>query len=243
MEVRQFWRAVTNNMRMHNAISESRATVKKTALEAELSAIDSIEREQLAKFIRFATSFTAHYHDYIIFLVKEMEKREFYRQSSVKSAFDTHLPNISSRYSLLAQIDLESHTLNVAYKTALLSRSLPDMVKGINIVLALLHDFGKADTVEADLGVSEKKHHKLSAEFASRTMAKHGIPSSHAARIYSVLYWHHDDIKETKGYTTKNDETEKIEKIRRDEWFKHLSVADVKARQDEIEALSGGYYG
>lgn len=234
MDVSLFWNMLSRNLIFHQTIRESRIQNTFADLEAEvINASASIKREQLASFLRFSESFTDSFRPYIFFLVKKMEECTFYKYPSVTKSFNTHLASLSTQYDLLKNIDLESHTLNVAYKTALYSRNLPDRIKSINLIIALLHDFGKCDVIEGELACSEQKHWKLSAEFAKRTMIMFDIPEGVRTKIIKVLYYHHDQSQDVKN-------SEDVAKVMGGEWFEHLRQADESARADEIAALVKG---
>lgn len=104
-------------------------------------------------------------------LFKIIKECEFYKTKSVNKEYDIHLKNNFSNYDLLEKIDLFTHTLNVAYEAAIDNK--PKNIKSINILLALLHDFGKNQKIKNIYDKSNKKitHEKISAFFIEEFFA------------------------------------------------------------------------
>ena len=94
-----------------------------------------------------------------------MDEYKFEKSKSVAKQYDVHLKNNFTNYDLLEKIDLYTHTLNVCYEAAIDDK--PNNIKSINILLALLHDFGKNSKIKNVYNSSNKtlSHEKISAMF------------------------------------------------------------------------------
>ncbi|PCI30910.1 MAG: hypothetical protein COB67_00200 [SAR324 cluster bacterium] len=238
--VEAFWNAVEKNLHLHRAIFFSRVpknntnTIDVEVVQDEIFHFKRLQLESLSKFINNYTSF---YLPYINHLIEEIERYSFFQYPSVNSTFHEHLLSITTNYQLLSKINLESHTLNVVYETAKMSRELPSQIKSINIILALLHDFGKCNEIKKDLKEKKEKHWKISAEYASRTMMHFDIPLPIRLKIVQILTYHHDS-----PLNNFSDEAKNIQKIKNDDLFLHLCHADSSARENEIHAITKDVY-
>ena len=100
-----------------------------------------------------------------------MKEYNFLESISVNKKYDIHLKNILNNYDLLGQVNLFAHTLNVAYE-ALQDNKLIN-IKSVNILLALLHDFGKNNKIRSEYNKTNKNlsHEKISAMFVEEFFA------------------------------------------------------------------------
>jgi len=95
-----------------------------------------------------------------------MNEFNFKGTPSVDRAYDIQHKNRTNNYDLLFHnMDLYAHTLHVAYEILQFSRK--GNTGGINILIALLHDFGKSHKViEMYSDIASLSHEKISAKFA-----------------------------------------------------------------------------
>ncbi len=99
-------------------------------------------------------------------LFEIIKKYDFIKTSSVNKKYDIYLKNNFTNYDILENIDLLTHTLNVAYEASVDDK--PKNIKSVNILLALLHDFGKNINIIKNYNKTNKllSHEKISSIFA-----------------------------------------------------------------------------
>ncbi len=98
-------------------------------------------------------------------IFETIKKYDFKKTSSVNKKYDIYLKNNFINYDILENIDLLTHTLNVAYEASIDDK--PKNIKSVNILLALLHDFGKNLFIVNTYNKTNKvlAHEKISAMF------------------------------------------------------------------------------
>jgi len=104
-------------------------------------------------------------------IFKIMTDFEFQKSKSVDKQYDIHLKNSLTNYDYLEKVNLFTHSLNVAYEASIDNK--PKNIKSVNILLSLLHDFGKNSKVKNLYNSRNQKlsHEKVSALFVEEFFA------------------------------------------------------------------------
>lgn len=148
----------------------------------------------------------------VIGLFEAMKKYQFDNVPSVGSNFRSFGAE-SGRYTILSNVNLYEHTLNVAVQTVemLSVRGTPKDWIAISLIIAILHDFGKSPIIKSHYREEgERGHHKISANFSKdylinfvKKNKKSKINSNLIDTIYGVLVQHHDvDIDRNNAFLT-----------------------------------------
>jgi len=200
----KFWQQLQGTIVLHDAIFATRKKlIKKNKNSIKIENSDKKMNTAIySKGLTVVLEATKSFHILFERLFIDMDKNDFLHTASVSQAYDTHLFEYNNRYKLLSSIDLYTHTMNVVNETIKLAEinKFPQQVVDIAIILAILHDFGKNQSIAKEFSFEKDiKHHKISANYAKHIMfeqylkdEKHGITKEFIEMIYSILRAHHE---------------------------------------------------
>lgn len=98
-------------------------------------------------------------------------------------------------YEILARINLFNHTMNCAICSIETCKDEPRIVKDIVLVIALLHDFGKAPVIQSAYGEKNEAHEKISAKFAEELLNDFDVSQEIKDNIFVSLFNYHNEDK------------------------------------------------
>ena len=179
------------------------------------------EKKELLDIAQYIIKKTPSFKKTIKNILNLMIEYDFANTPSVDKNYDVYLKKTFSNYDLLYEIDLFTHSTNVAYE--ILKFSKQGNTTGINVMCALLHDFGKSLTVKRQVHNSAKmSHEKISAKFLQEYLSSEALNGNREITkevintIYQTINVQHSPVK------IKND------------FLKDLILADKNARTQEI---------
>ncbi|WP_152182880.1 HD domain-containing protein [Sulfurimonas indica] len=179
------------------------------------------EKEELLDVVQYIIKRTPSFKKTIKNILNLMIEYDFANTPSVDKNYDIYLKKTFSNYDLLYEIDLFTHSTNVAYETLKLSKQ--GNTAGINVMCALLHDFGKSLAVKRLVHNSAKmSHEKISAKFLQDYLSSEALNGNREITkdvvdtVYQTINVQHSPVK------IKND------------FLKDLILADKNARTQEI---------
>jgi len=150
-----------------------------------------------------------------------MNEYEFESTPSVDKNYNIYLKNHFTNYDLLYEIDLFSHTTNVAYEILKLNKQ--GNTAGINVLNALFHDFGKSPHIKKFVpGSAKMPHEKISAKFAEEYLQREAFNGNREITkevinsIVKTINMQHSPVKV------------------KDDFLRDLIIADKNARTQEI---------
>jgi len=206
----QFWKELAGTVAIYDEVNNTRKRVSKEKTKPNKQQInikndvyDNDFQDGLVLILNVTENFNKLFKKIFI----DMDNCQFKKTPSVNSSYDKELIAHNSRYELLKEVNLYNHTINVVIETIKLTNELPQNVRDIAIILALLHDFGKNDKIIKTYNLGDdgrKHHHRISAYYAKHTM-QDAMIGSHSTNIitdelvemiYKVLRMHHDSDKE-----------------------------------------------
>lgn len=229
-----FWQKLQGTIALHDAIFETR---KKQRInhETKPKLIADIRKDTADKEynigLNLVLNSTMSFHNLFKNLFISMDKNEFKKSQSVSQKYDTHLISYNNRYSLLSSINLYSHTMNVVVEAIKISieNKLPQQVQDIVILLAVLHDFGKNQSIAQEFQFEKENtgiHHRISANYAKFIMyeeslldVEQGITKELIEMVYTTLRNHHEEVKNSNMF------------------LKLLINADTNARELELRGI------
>jgi putative nucleotidyltransferase with HDIG domain len=208
---KRFWQELKATVLINDEISKRRvpATVqqgtKDCTEEDALSIKNVVYDNEFQESMEFVLSCTKNYKYLFRQIFIDFDRYEIKKNKSVNSNYDKALLEYDNRYTILSQVDLYSHTMNVVIKMLELTQELNSKTRDICILLALLHDVGKANLIRKEhkqQDDNEDKHHRISANYAKAIMQERlfaydeEINEDLINLVYDCLYHHHDDIEE-----------------------------------------------
>lgn len=99
-------------------------------------------------------------------------------------------------YETLSMINLYNHTINCAICSIDICKNEPQLIRDIVLIIALLHDFGKAPAIQNVFGDKNEDHEKVSAKFAKDLLDDFDdIPSELKETIFITLFNYHSEDK------------------------------------------------
>ena len=179
-----------------------------TKIEKETETI--IDLSNASPYAMYLLSFVDSKKDLIIDIFRLMALYKFSEIESVEPNFNSFGPE-SSRYKHLSVVNLLDHTIHVAIEIAetMTKEQYPRQMVTTCIVLALLHDFGKAPQIILDFREeTNQRHHKVSANFSKQYLVEYsqkhkkcGVNHNFIQTIYDTLFFHHDmDRKQNSAF-------------------------------------------
>ncbi len=156
---------------------------------------DAETNKELCNELIYIFAHTTSYKLIIIDLFKQMKEYEFNKIQSVSS--DLNIGYTQKRYDYYREINLYDHTVHCVMETIdLLGNHTPPDAMAINIILAILHDFGKNPLIsEKYKGDKDEKHHHISANFAKQYFHKNklfNVSKEFIDLIYKTIWNHHE---------------------------------------------------
>ena len=247
-----FWRKIRSQTLLLQTIVEKRrkrALLKSTALDAvvvsstESTAIGVTSKHEViravASMIQHSTSY---YPELFAMILDDMETLGFAQTPSVRSQFDVHIKERYNKHEMLLKIDLFSHTMHVTKETFPLIISLTDKFRAIQLLMALMHDFGKSYEVITIVGAKNSSPHDMVSatyfeKIASDARHNHGcnITKETIDAIAHLLRHHHQAHR----MSDKGPYAPKVEPVK----SVHLDIlnkADFLARDYEISLIERG---
>lgn len=222
-----FWKHLSGTIAIHEEIEQTRKIVH--IANEQRHTIPNIKEKiidlEYQTALELVVSLTTSFHSVFERIFLDMSKFNFKDDASVNQAYDKHLIEYNNRYKLLSKIDLFSHTINVVVETIRITKDLPQNLKDISILLALLHDVGKNKIIASDFCYEDKNkeaHHKISANYAKHILYDEKLNKNSTVsnelieNVYSTLRSHHEADKENSIF------------------LEILIQADMKARELEL---------
>lgn len=170
--------------------------------------IKIIDDKDLDPSLAYLLSFVGTKKDLIIQLFNKMIEYRFDSIESVEKNFNSFGPE-SSRYKMLNVVNLFDHTMHVAIEMAemLAEGKYPKEMISTCLVIAILHDFGKAPQIQLDFREeTNQRHWKVSANFAkqflvqySKKNRKTGVNEGFINTVFETLFQHHDVDRKKNG--------------------------------------------
>lgn len=227
-----FWLELKGTIVIHDIIHENRTQLEQVIHKNKR--IPDISKQILTPEYNVALELvvkaTSNYHTLFSRLFSDMDKFNFKSTQSVSSSYDKHLLEYNNRFDLLKEINLLSHTMNVVIETIKLTteEKLPQNIKDIAILLAVLHDFGKNEKVSKEFQFekdNKERHDKISANYAKYTMQEESLGHNSSitkdliSMVYTTLREHHETEKEKNMF------------------LDLLFTADINARENELQGV------
>ncbi|AXH16423.1 hypothetical protein CP985_03495 [Malaciobacter mytili LMG 24559] len=167
--------------------------------------LEPIKADNLSNEEEYILSFIKYRKDLFLKLLKMMDTLNFDKVESIQPGFNS-FGNESKRYSILVDIDLKTHTLNVVLFTIdyLLQAEMAQDPFEIALLLSLLHDFGKSPIIANRFSEAiGEDHEKISAHFAKQFLSEYMkknknpyVTNDLTQLVYNTLYKNHSISKE-----------------------------------------------
>ncbi|WP_181882630.1 HD domain-containing protein [Helicobacter sp. MIT 00-7814] len=163
------------------------------------------------------------------YLLKDMERLNFEKTSSIPQKFEPQYTKYQSRYDKLKTINLLSHTVRVFLISLEINKNVPDRFAEQVSLLALVHDFGKSQKVFDFVGESNnEKHNHTSAKYLNAVMdSMNEYSNDFIASMCDAIYFHHSANADMKP-----------EDVIENEFIRMLNQCDRTAREQELRAIN-----
>lgn len=202
-----FWKQLSGTIAIHEEINKTREHILIAKKQEQIipSIKDHIKDLEYQTALELIVNSTDNFHPLFKKIFLDMAEYKFKDSASVNAAYDKHLIEYNNRYKLLSKINLFSHTINVVIETIKLTKDLPNNLRDIAILLALLHDVGKNSTIAKEFCYEERNkeaHHKISANYAKHILYDEKLNQDSTVskdlidNIYSTLRSHHETDRE-----------------------------------------------
>ncbi len=160
--------------------------------------IDPAKNSHLEASQRYILSLikTKELHAFAEFIMNYMVHNRFNNISSVPNntiIVSEHLG--MSDYEIVSKINLFDHTINCAISSIEICKEQPQVIRDIVMVICLLHDSGKAPSVQKDFKNKNEAHDILSARFSKEAMQDFDISDELQRSIFVTLFNHHNQDK------------------------------------------------
>ena len=180
---------------------------------------------------------TSYYHELFGLILADMEVHAFQDIPSVNSNHTFHLQARYNKFDMLRNIDLYSHTMHVFVETLPLISNMPEKLRAIQMILALVHDFGKCPAIVVEVDAQARTpHNAVSADYFEKlaNRARHelgcAISDDLTRFIMQILRNHHPKPQGSKESKPDGDQPEVLH-------TSLLNRADFAARDHEISLI------
>lgn len=195
-----FYSQLAATSEVFNIIHESNNELEKAiigdALHKEDSPVDNHQLDSAQRYI-LSNIHGEQLRSIAEYLCVCMHTYEFKKNSSVPRNAILIGEHISTTdYDLLAKINLYNHTINCAVCAIDISKNQPQAIRDIIIVIALLHDFGKCQTILSQYDHVNENHEKISARFSENLLLDFDVSDELKQVIFSTLFDYHTADKD-----------------------------------------------
>lgn len=196
------------------AISASRSTSNEDAVDVVHDVINSTVVEdtpvndEYNSFYELVSEKTPVYRDLVKQIIIDMRASSFHRERSVEIFGNHESPYLKEKYgdkyTLLAKVNLLAHTRHVVEQIIDSNGEVPPVALELMIIMALIHDFGKATHIKKHFANSGNEHHEMvSANYLNVVASKKIEPETLNQMSETILRMHnrHRDGRLTNDFS------------------------------------------